>query len=299
MDTRLKVSIQSAKLENLSSRQKRFLTGLTDRLERANLSVMPQSRETATIDHRLKKIRQSQGVIVLAFSQWEGHRVNDGRKDVTFPTEFTHISTVMAVATARPLIVFREKSVAERGVLRRGYVPQIISLPSSLDVAWLDSKEFDQEFALWLNEVNSRRHVFLGYSSQAESVADLIYKSLTEKLNLRVFDWKNFVPGAMIWDSIERAERLTAAGIFLFMSDDALTVGEARQFAPRDNVVYEAGYFAGRKGRSHTLIIREKGAKLPTDLDGILHLQLEDRTNIAAIETRLHESIENIFKMVD
>ena len=99
----------------------------------------------------------------------------------------------------------------------------------------------------------------------------------------------------MIWDSIERAERLTDGGIFLFMSDDSISVGDgAKRFAPRDNVVYEAGYFAGAKGRSRTLIIREEGVKLPTDLDGILCLQIKGRRSISAIETKLMQHIERI-----
>ena len=57
MDTRLRVSIQSAKSENLSKRQQYFLAGLKDRLERVNLQVMPDSRTNATIAERLEKIR--------------------------------------------------------------------------------------------------------------------------------------------------------------------------------------------------------------------------------------------------
>lgn len=294
MDTRLRVSIQSAKLGNLSKGQQRFLNGLADRLERADLRIMPSGHDALTIDERLERVRRSHGMLILAFRQWEGHRVKrDAQKSVIFPSEFTHISAVMAVAAERPLLVLREKPVTERGVLRRASVHPIITLPNSLDPNWLDTQEFVPVFAEWLNQVKLHRHVFLGYSSQATSVADLIYKYLNEQLELRVFDWRDFQPADEIWKSIERAERLTNAGIFLFMSDDAMAKGNVRQFAPRDNVVYEAGYFAGAKGRAQTLIIREKGAKLPTDLNGMLHLEIEDRKSIAVIETQLRKFIEN------
>ena len=61
------------------------------------------------------------------------------------------------------------------------------------------------------------------------------------------------------------------------MADDEFTKGTGPQFAPRDNVVLEAGYFAGAKGRSQSLIIYEQGSKMPTDLSGILYLSLENR----------------------
>jgi hypothetical protein len=35
------------------------------------------------------------------------------------PTEFSHVGIVMAIAAKRPLLVLREKSVAERGSLRK------------------------------------------------------------------------------------------------------------------------------------------------------------------------------------
>jgi hypothetical protein len=70
---------------------------------------------------------------------------------------------------------------------------------------------------------------------------------LAEKLRLRIFDWHDFRAGDTIWDSIQRAECLTNCGLFLFMADDKLGSGTKREFIPRDNVVYEAGYFAGAK----------------------------------------------------
>jgi hypothetical protein len=298
MDTRLKVVVQSGKRENLSKQQRRFLAGLIDRLERADMKVMPQSPTTANVEKRLEKIRQSHGVIILAFAQWDACRVTrDENKHVIFPTEFTHINAAMAVGAARPLLVLREKSVAERGVLRRGYVQRTFSIPNSLDVNWLDSDEFALVFNEWLNQVNRHRHVFLGYSSQATTVADLIHKYLSEELKVSIFDWRDFQPTEMIWESIERAERTTSSGVFLFMSDDSLAVGDIQKFVPRDNVVYEAGYFAGAKGRSHALIIQEAGAKIPTDLNGILRLQIENRTNIGPIETRLRKYFESLLAM--
>jgi CAP12/Pycsar effector protein, TIR domain len=293
VDTRLRVFVQSAKRGNLTEQQQRFLDGLLDQLKRADLSVMQESPSTATIDERLEKARGSHGIIILAFAQWEGRRVTRGneKKSAIFPSEFAHMSGVMAVVSGRPLLVLREKSVAERGALRPGYLHPTVTLPNSLDTKWFGSDEFAREFAGWLKGVRRCRHVFLGYSSQAAPVANLVSQFLTEKLSVRVFDWHDFQPGEAIWESIERAERQTDAGIFLFMSDDSFVTGRARRLAPRDNVIYEAGYFAGAKGRSNTIIIREKGAKIPTDLDGILYLEINDRQNIAAIESRLREHI--------
>jgi hypothetical protein len=204
------------------------------------------------------------------------------------------MAAVMAVAARRPLLVLREKALTERGAFRSGYLPHVVRVPASLDPDWLESAEFEGEFNKWVEDVRSFRHVFLGYSSKATDVANALYKFLSEALKLRVFDWHDFQTGDSIWESIERAERLTSCGIFLFMADDKLSAGSKRELAPRDNVVYEAGYFAGAKGGKASLIIREEGAKVPSDLGGILYLKLANRHDISPIETKLREHLEGM-----
>ena len=61
--------------------------------------------------------------------------------------------------------------------------------------------------------------------------------------------------------------------------------------APRDNVVFEAGYFMHAVGKERTLIIREEGAKMPADVGGAIYLDLKDRNNTASIETALRKFI--------
>ena len=56
---------------------------------------------------------------------------------------------------------------------------------------------------------------------------------------------------------------------------------------PRDNVVFEAGYFIGLKGKRNVLIVREAGSKMPADLGGDIYASLTDRTDIAPIERTL------------
>jgi len=295
MDTRLAVALSSPATKNLSKPQLGFLSALQDRIERAGLRVIPDSASSDDVEHRLAKVRTCHGIVVLTCSQWKAERLYRGQdKAIVLPSEFSHIAAVMAVAAQRPLLVLREKNVAERGAFRRGYVRRLVDVPSSLKTEWLDSPEFDSEFNNWLKDVGDFRHVFLGYSSQATAVANIIRTFLTEKMKLRIFDWHDFRTGDTIWDSIERAERLTSCGVFLFMADDKFGDRANGEFAPRDNVVYEAGYFAGAKGRPRSLIIREEGAKIPTDLGGILYLPLASRSDISPIESRLREHLERM-----
>ena len=78
------------------------------------------------------------------------------------------------------------------------------------------------------------------------------------------------------------------AACFLFTRDDDLVdTGQAEIAVPRDNVVFEAGYFIGLKGKRNVLIVRESGSKMPADLGGDIYAALQDRTNTAPIERML------------
>ena len=56
---------------------------------------------------------------------------------------------------------------------------------------------------------------------------------------------------------------------------------------PRDNVVFEAGYFIGVRGKRNVLIIREAGSKMPADLGGDIYGSLANKSDIAPIERTL------------
>jgi predicted nucleotide-binding protein len=99
----------------------------------------------------------------------------------------------------------------------------------------------------------------------------------------------DFTAGSTILEEIEAAARECTCGIFLFTKDDPQQPGQPWQAAPRDNVVFEAGFFMSAKGRERTLIIREEGAKMPADVGGGIYLGLKDRNDISPIQHAVSE----------
>jgi predicted nucleotide-binding protein len=84
-----------------------------------------------------------------------------------------------------------------------------------------------------------------------------------------------------ILDQIEQAAARSVGGIFLFTNDDDLAdPGPEPKAVPRDNVVFEAGYFIGLKGKRNVLIVREHGSKMPADLGGDIYAPLSNRADI-------------------
>ena len=80
--------------------------------------------------------------------------------------------------------------------------------------------------------------------------------------------------GATIIEKFEQNSNVGAA-ICLFTSDD---IGRGKKEneeknRARQNVVFEAGFFMGKLGRKHVIIIYEQGVELPSDMQGIAYTE--------------------------
>jgi predicted nucleotide-binding protein with TIR-like domain len=294
MDNRLNIKLSSPLDKNLSEQQLETVKVFQQLLEKERFRVL-KNLETDRIEEQYSRIQHCQGVIVVAFSQWQASRLfRDENKKRIIPSEYAHITNVMALTAKKPLLVFREKNVAERGTLAPGYIHPVIDLPVNTQLSWFQTQSFRDPFEEWLKRVREYHHIFLGYSSKAQQTALAVRVFFENTLKLSVLDWHDYHASGVIVQNLEKSERLTMCGVFLFMEDDTIESDALRLGAPRDNVIYEAGFFAGAKGQANTLIIKESRAKIPTDLGGVIYLELTDRNNIAPIETKLRESIESI-----
>jgi predicted nucleotide-binding protein len=107
-----------------------------------------------------------------------------------------------------------------------------------------------------------------------------------------VLDWnEDFAPAGSILAQIEEAAARCTAGIFLFTKDDKFD-SDQEPAAPRDNVVFEAGFFAHAKGKERVLIVRETGSKMPADLGGDIYASLDDRSNIEPVKPVIGKFID-------
>ncbi len=191
-----------------------------------------------------------------------------------------------------PLLIISDARVQRHGITSLSGGQSICFIPSGATTAWLKDDEFIIPFSRWMNKLKNRKDVFFGYSSQAASTANKIMKFLMIDLKLKVLDWEqNFTAGQSILQEIETAAKECAGGIFLFTKDDTLE-GTESVAAPRDNVVFEAGFFIHAKGKDKVLIIREASAKMPADLGGDIYLKLDNREQTALIENNLRKFIE-------
>jgi hypothetical protein len=239
---------------------------------------------TWTIAEVEKLLRRCQGAIFFGFGKWLFSM--DNGSVFKFPSGYLHLEAGIATTKNIPSFVIKEAGVMEEGLFYNGGGLRITTIrPDGSDVLNGDPI-FWNAFHQWAEHVKQRSHIFLGYSGGATSTAIAI-RDFLEAHQVRVIDWKrDFQSATTIMEQIELAEKSCIGGIFLFTKDDKLA-GKKNLAAPRDNVIFEAGYFVHAKGLGQVLIILENGAKLPADIGGTIYLPLEDRNNIQPIQDKI------------
>jgi hypothetical protein len=215
---------------------------------------------------------------------------------IYLPTEFCYYEGALAYTLRLPILVLVQQNVVRRVVFDHSYDGYVGEFPAAADRTWLSDDAFRVPFGLWKQQLEQRRDIFLGYCSSSEPTAKVLKRFLLEDIKVTVLDWKaDFAPGSSILEQIAEAASRCSAGIFLFTADDRLTDREHSDKAvPRDNVVFEAGYFASAKGKDHVLIIREAGAKMPADLGGDIYASLQDKAKIAPIKETVRRFIDGL-----
>jgi len=291
-----RVFISNQNPELLDPRRRAVQDGIIARIQA--LGLQPEifflagdaAAQAWSLPSAIEVMRRCVGVVVLGFCRWTLTE-KDGQV-LRFVSEYAQIEGALAMALRLPLLVTVEQGLVERGISWTGAGNVLLRMPPEVDASWLDGDAFRQRLGVWHDQLEERADVFLGYCSKSRATAQAVHLYLSQALKLKVRTWElDFSPGRIILEQIEAAARLCTGGIFLFTRDDALE-GSDLAAAPRDNVVFEAGYFAAARGHDRVLIIREKGARMPADLGGNIYLDLEDRNDIRPIESALRGFVE-------
>lgn len=244
-------------------------------------------------------MRRCDGCVLLGFARW---RMGEGALHGAMPTEFNHYEGAVAQMLRLPLLSYVQDGVAPRVVFDRQVAGYMGRIPAQPAPAWFKSNDFKVPFEYWQQKLEARRDIFLGYCSAQSPVAKKLKAYLVKSLGLSVLDWAtDFDPARSILQQIENAADRCGAGIFLFTNDDLLAAhananptGPKARAVPRDNVVYEAGFFSAAKGKSRTLIVLQDGAKLPADLGGDIYAALPAGQSINAILPVLRKFAESL-----
>jgi Predicted nucleotide-binding protein containing TIR-like domain len=238
--------------------------------------------------HAVEKVaRRCVGAALIGLPFW--HTELDG-KEIWLPTDYCPYEGGVAHSLGLPILAI-SVGIEQRGIFHDHAPVHAVSIRPGADLSWLDTAQFRVPFERWKKDIDQRPDVFFGYCSESKATADEILRLLEDKLCVSVRNWAaNFGAGRTILTEIEEAKAMASCGVFLFSEDDHFK-GRSGQGAPRDNVVFEAGYFMGSKGAERCLIIRHGDAKLPTDLGGYICVPLAKNAPVKSIEGQLTDFV--------
>jgi CRP/FNR family transcriptional regulator, cyclic AMP receptor protein len=146
-------------------------------------------------------------------------------------------------------------------------------------------------------EPNEKPILFIGSSSEQLPAAEAFARRFPADL-ASVTLWCKGVFGASRFPMEDLEAQVKAADFALLVAsgDDEVTSRGSVSSAPRDNVIFEVGFFMGALSRQRTFILKPKGVaiKLPTDLLGITHLRFDPRAcdADAGVESAVAELVE-------
>jgi predicted nucleotide-binding protein len=121
-------------------------------------------------------------------------------------------------------------------------------------------------------ERQPKPRVFVGSSVEGLTVARAIQTELNYDYHTEVWNQSNvFMLGTATLEALENALDEYDYAIFVFTPDDQIEKRNDLTKVARDNVIFEAGLFIGRKGRFKAFIVhpRDLEIQLPSDLLGI------------------------------
>ena len=133
--------------------------------------------------------------------------------------------------------------------------------------------------------------IFIGSSSEGLEIANHVESFLKEN-SYDCHLWNGgdvFTLNQSTWDALLSTSLENDYGVFVMTKDDIIVSRGKESDAIRDNLLFEFGLFLGRLDYRKTFVLIEKGAKLPSDFNGIT-LSFFESTDVDS----LHKSLQNI-----
>lgn len=153
----------------------------------------------------------------------------------------------------------------------------------------------------FINRVNTRPRVFMICSAEALAIAKAIRVGLEHNAQVVIWsDDKIFAPGAYPIEALEEQVNSADFGIALAEPDDLVLSRDRKASTPRDNVIFELGFFMSRLGRHRTLLLipKSEDVKLPSDFKGLTPVSYEKGVSLKELSVALGPTIDKIGSLI-
>jgi CRP/FNR family cyclic AMP-dependent transcriptional regulator len=213
-----------------------------------------------------------------------------------------HVGEMATIDTSAPrcaTVIAIEQTVVAK-MKERDFTPIANKHPSLWRQLALELGNRLRERGKHVKAPNPRPVVFIGSSKESLTPAREI-QSLLSHDNLIARPWTDgFRPSATFIENLERELAGADFAILVLAADDVVEWRDATHNAPRDNVIWEHGFFTGGLGRGRVFIVKPRGVdlKLPSDWDGITILDYDPNGTMDDLSSRLGGAVNDIRKEI-
>jgi predicted nucleotide-binding protein len=154
---------------------------------------------------------------------------------------------------------------------------------------------------LFINRTNPIPRVFMICASESIPIAQSIRIGLEHVAQVVIWSDENiFPPGSYAIEALESEVNQADFGIALAEPDDLVLSRHRTSKTPRDNVIFELGFFMSRLGRSRTLLLvpRSEDVKLPSDFKGLTPIEYEKSRVRKDLAVALGPSVDRISNVI-
>ena len=173
--------------------------------------------------------------------------------------------------------------------------PQLWKSIAAIGLARLRERE------IFHDSPNDNPVLFVGCSTESLSITEEIQLQL-KHANIDVQIWTNgvFLASGTTIDDLQAAANRADFAAFLFAPDDVVVSRDVEFYAPRDNTIFELGFFMGNLDRSRTFIIKEHSSeiKIPTDLLNITPITYVNGRDVSIALAPVCTEIKKIVKTI-
>ena len=145
-----------------------------------------------------------------------------------------------------------------------------------------------------MEERMSKPRVFIGGASESDKIVEKLARRLSDAAE--VWSWRDvFKLSDYTLQALQRAANQVDFAVLVFGREDVTLSRKKRASSPRDNVVYEAGLFAGNLGEHRTLILHARDTKIPTDHLGVTMAPYDaENPDLDSAIERIRERIDTL-----
>lgn len=228
--------------------------------------------------------------------------INDVRHHTRGAAECVGEMSALNPAIARSATLCAEETCVALKVPALGYKAAFDAQPANWKLVAADLAARLEERNQYVNRANARPRIFIVSSAEALGEAEEIRLGLEhEKWVVELWsDDQIFPVSAYPIEALEVEVAKADFCIAIASADDIVRARHRQHSAPRDNVIFELGFFMSRIGRARTMLLVPKGkdVKIPSDFKGITPICYDDDTTDQELSTALGPAITKIKKAV-